>query len=161
MRNENRLYVSKDGSRYNTPYDAQAADTRYDQQQRLIEEQKETNRLMKEQQDEINNMMKEEKERIKNGGLTNSEIVSNSIAQLAIIYIMNKNYQSEISINLKTTIMIMYPIALLICCALLINDTYKKFVPAIIIGVVVIHIYLQFCIYIMEKSYKKNHSKEE
>ena len=142
--------VGKDGNHYKDYYEKRGADTRYDQHQKLIKEQQKTNQLMKEQN-----------KRIKNGGLTNGEIISQNFVELAIAYIMTKDYQSEISINIKTTIIIMYPIALLICFALFMNDVYIKFIPAVIIGVLIIHIYLQFCISLMEKSYKKNHTKKE
>lgn len=55
MNSENRQYSSKDGSRYKTFYDAQAADTRYDQRQKLIDEQKETNRLIREENNRMKN----------------------------------------------------------------------------------------------------------
>ena len=148
MSSKNRPYVGKDGNRYSDYFERQGADTRYEQHQKLIQEQQETNKLMREQQ-----------ERIKNGGLTNGEIISQGLAELAIAYIMSKDYQSEISINIKTTIIIMYPTALLICFALMMYDEYKKFIPVVIVGVIIIHIYLQFCINLMEKNYKKNNTK--
>ena len=92
---KSRQYIGKDGNRYSDIYERDAANTRYDQQQKLIKEQQEANRLAKEQN-----------ERIKNGGYTDGEIILNSLQQKALYYIERKRYKSEISNNIMVFIMI-------------------------------------------------------
>ena len=64
---ESRPYRGKDGNRYSDYYEMQAANTRYDQQQKLIEEQQKANKLINEQN-----------QRIKNGGYTDNEVMWNT-----------------------------------------------------------------------------------
>lgn len=53
----NKPLVGKDGNHYRDYYELRAANTRYDQRQKLIEEQQATNRLIKEQNERIKNQM--------------------------------------------------------------------------------------------------------
>lgn len=135
-----RPYQSKDGNRYSDPFEANAADRRWDQQQKLIEEQQKTNRLMKEQ-----------KQRVKNGGYTDSEIVENAIIQKILGYIANKNYKSEISNNLMTFILII-GIFLPIVCFFLATSGHTKIIPIVIVVSIIIYIFFKISIYFMEKS---------
>ena len=146
---KSRPYIGKDGNRYSDIYERDAANTRYDQRQKLIEEQQEANRLAKEQN-----------ERIKNGGYTDGEIILNSLQQKALYYIERKRYKSEISNNIMVFIMILYLAAVIGSIAIFTTSSnYNKYIMFIIIGTIFIHIYLKFCIYIMEKSITKNEKK--
>ena len=69
----NRPFIGKDGGRYRDYYEKQAADRRYEQTQKLIEEQKKANKLMEEQN-----------QRIRNGGLTDNEKLLNDGIEYAM-----------------------------------------------------------------------------
>lgn len=144
-----RPYIGKDGNRYSDIYERDAANTRYDQRQKLIEEQQEANRLAKEQN-----------ERIKNGGYTDSEMIINSINSSILFQISKKHYQSEISNGLAVFILILYVVAIIssfiVGFTSTVNNAYIKY---IIGGTIFIHIYLKICIYIMEKSITKNEKR--
>lgn len=73
----NRPFMGKDGGRYRDYYEKQAADKRYEQRERLIEEQKKANKLMEEQN-----------QRIRNGGQTDSEVLVDNIFTLIILGIV-------------------------------------------------------------------------
>lgn len=70
----NRPFIGKDGGRYRDYYEKQAADKRYEQRERLIEEQKKANKLMEEQN-----------QRIKNGGQTDNERLTNAAMEYAML----------------------------------------------------------------------------
>lgn len=63
---KSRPYIGKDGGHYSDPFEMEAANNRYDQQQKLIEEQEKTNKALN-----------EENQRIKNGGYTDREAMIN------------------------------------------------------------------------------------
>ena len=69
---KSRPYIAKDGNRYSDIYERDAANKKYEQQKKLIEEQQKANRLIKEQN-----------ERIKNGGYTDNEKLFNEGIKLA------------------------------------------------------------------------------
>ena len=78
------MYIGKDGGKYKTYYDKEAADRRYEQNERLIKETQNQNRLL-ELQDQ----------RLKNGGLTDTEKycqmganLANSASRIAPFYLI-------------------------------------------------------------------------
>ncbi len=146
---KSRPYIGKDGNHYSDYFTKVAADNRYEQQERLIKEQQEANRLAKEQN-----------ERIKNGGYTDSEILMNSINNAILSRISKKNYRSEISNGLVIFIILLYIVAIIGCFIVGTTSTVDNaYIKYIIGGTVIVHIYLKICIYIMEKSIIKNEKK--
>ncbi len=67
---KSRPYIGKDGNHYSDYFTKVAADNRYEQQERLIEEQRKANKLQQEQN-----------ERIKNNGYTDNEMYAREMNQ--------------------------------------------------------------------------------
>lgn len=144
MSEKYRPYIGKDGNKYSDVWERDASNRRYEQRQKLIEEQQRTNKLMREQE-----------ERIRNGGYTNSEILIQQGTSTILGYIESKGYKSEVSKGISTFIIIMYVFGIIACVAV----GFAGYVNCSIWGIgliIAVHIYLKISVYIMEKSIKNN-----
>ena len=139
----NRPFLGKDGGRYRDYYEKQAADNRYEQRQKLIEEQKKANKLMEEQN-----------QRIKNGGQTDDEILMDNIFVI-IIYCIIKGFRK--GANIFDLLFSLSFIGIIIAFIVGIANVDEMFSPMInVIKVLVVLLVISFVASIVYKNSKKN-----